>query len=144
MFKLFIKSKSEIPSNKKIKHLIERNNINKIDTKKLIYYIDKIMWELRFHLHTKGAIYLKTAICLSYVNHSFLHNQKKLFETLSNFFHTTPKNIRNCIDHALNSTFKYEFIQYHINYFEGYYNGEKISLKYFLFFIVEYINLKMK
>ncbi len=144
MFKLFIKSKSEIPSNKEIKHLIKRNNINNIDTKELIYYTDKIMWELRFHFHTKGSIYLKTAICLSYVNHSLLYNQKKLFETLSIFFHTTPKNIRNCIDYSINSTFTYELIQYHINYFQGYYSGEKISLKYFLFFIVEFINLKMK
>lgn len=144
MFNLLVLSKKNLPSEKKLNRFLYIRNKKKVDIQKLRKYIDNLFWRLRFNEFTKGTAYFKTAICLAYINDSFLYDNKKLIKRLACFYRTNSKNIRNSIDNTLKSAFKYENLKYDIDFFEGYYDGRKVSFKYFLFFIIEYIERKMK
>lgn len=98
-----------------------------------------MLWKLHFNLYSKGTIYLKEAIIIASYNHSLLFDTNKLIKQVAQKHNTFPKNIRNNIDNSLNLAFKYENLQYDIDFFKGYYDGRKISLKYFISLSVHYI-----
>ena len=98
-----------------------------------------MLWHLRFNLYSKGTIYLKDAIIIAYYNRQLLLDTKKLINEVAQKHNSNSKNIRNNIDNALNLAFKYENLQYDIDFFNGYYDGRKISLKYFISLAVHYL-----
>ena len=101
--------------------------------------IHDMLWKLHFNLYSKGTIYLKEAIIVAYYNRQLLLDTKKLINEIAQKHNSNSKNIRNNIDNALNLAFKYENLQYDIDFFNGYYDGRKISLKYFISLAVHYI-----
>lgn len=102
-------------------------------------YIDNVLWKLRFNPYTKGTLYLKIAILLCFIDNELLYNNQFLIYILSVEYNTSEKNIRNCIDNSLTSAFKYEYLDFDIKFFNGYYDGRKISLKYFILLIYKFI-----
>lgn len=101
--------------------------------------IHDMLWKLHFNLYSKGSIYLKEAIIVAYYNRQLLLDTKKLINEVAQKHNSNSKNIRNNIDNALNLAFKYENLQYDIDFFNGYYDGRKISLKYFISLAVHYL-----
>ena len=144
MFSLTITLKNKVRLDKRKRKILNKYNINNIEIEKLEKIIDKLLWELRFITYTKGVLYLKMALCLVYINESFLFDYKKLIKEISSFYKTHPKTLRNNIDNALNSAFTYENLQYDIDFFDGYYDGRRVNLKYFFSLAIYYINKNMK
>lgn len=105
--------------------------------------ISDMLWKLRFNLYSKGTMYLTKAIQLAYYDSSLLFDTNRLVSQISQIYSEDERNIRNNIDNALNIAFKDENLQYDIDFFNGYYDGRKISLKYFMVLAVHYMNLKM-
>ena len=98
-----------------------------------------MLWHLRFNLYSKGTIYLKDAIIIAYYNNILLYDTNKLIKQVAQKYNLDEKNIRNNIDNSLNRAFTYENLKYDIEFFKGYYDGRKISLKYFISLAVHYI-----
>lgn len=114
--------------------ILEDFNDNTLES--IIY---DMLWRLRFNLYSKGTIYLTDAIILAYYNNSLLYDTNELIRQVAQKYDSESKNIRNNIDNALNLAFKYDNLQYDIDFFNGYYDGRKISLKYFITLAVHYI-----
>ena len=98
-----------------------------------------MLWHLRFNLYSKGTIYLKDAIIIAYYNNILLYDTNQLIKQVAQKYNLDEKNIRNNIDNSLNRAFTYENLKYDIEFFKGYYDGRKISLKYFISLAVHYI-----
>lgn len=98
-----------------------------------------MLWQLRFSVYTKGTIYLKDAITFAYYDKMLLYDTNKLMQEVANLHNLDEKNIRNNIDNSLNLAFKKDNLQYDIDFFNGYYDGRKISLKYFISLSVYYL-----
>lgn len=115
---------------------IEKNMLEKI-------VIDMLL-QLHFNLYSKGTWYLKDCIYLAYNNATLLFDTNELISQVAILHNEDKKNIRNNIDNALNLAFKYENLQYDIDFFNGIYDGRKMSLKYFMVLAIHYINIKME
>lgn len=102
--------------------------------------LDDMLWNLHFNLYSKGTTYLKTAILLAYQDNSLLFDTNKLIKNTAKLYNLNEKNVRNNIDNALNLAFKLDDIKYDIDFFNGIYDGRKISLKYFISLSVHYID----
>ena len=124
-----------------IKHI--ENIIDPLEQNMLDRIVIDMLWELHFNLSAKGTKYLKDSIYLAYNDKSLLLDTNKLVSQIAKMYSEDEKNIRNNIDNALNLAFKYENLQYDIDFFNGYYDGRKISLKYFMSLAINYINIKM-
>lgn len=120
-----------------------KNFENLDDISKLEKNILDMLWKLRFNLYSKGTNYIKDAIILAYFNNSLLYDSNKLMKEIANLYNLDEKNVRNNMDNALNLAFNYENLQYDIQFFKGYYDGRKVSLKYFIVLAVHYINIEM-
>lgn len=106
--------------------------------------LDDMLWKLHFNLYSKGTTYLRTAILLAYQDNSLLFDTNKLIKNTANLYNLNEKNVRNNIDNALNLAFKLDDIKYNIDFFNGFYDGRKISLKYFISLSVHYIDKNVK
>lgn len=130
--------------------LKEKNTWNLDELKKIKKYkkineeIIDMMWRLKFNIYTNGSTYLSTALLLCFIDDSFLKDTNQLITVLAKIYEKNEKNIRNSIDNTLNSAFKLDDIPYTMAFFEGYYDGRKISFKYFLHLVTYYISRKMK
>lgn len=143
MFLLFKISNTNTLSDKKFsKELL--NKIRKLKNTKEEKILDEFLWKLRFNVYTKGTEYFKTSILICLVEESYLNDISSLILQLSYIFNTNPHNIRNSIDNSLNTAFKFEYLQYDIEFFEGYYDGRKVSIKYLINLFVTFIKLKLE
>ena len=102
-----------------------------------------MLWLLRFNLYSKGTVYLSEAIALAYYENSYLYDTNELLQKIAKLHNLDEKNIRNNIDNALSLAFKDENLKYDIDFFNGYYDGRKVSLKYFITLAVHYISIKL-
>lgn len=102
-----------------------------------------LLWKLRFNMYAKGTEYVKDAISFAYKDNSLLHDTNELINQLAILYNVDEKNVRNNIDNVLNLAFKDENLQYHINFFNGYYDGRKVTLKYFIALSVYYLKIQI-
>ena len=114
----------------------EKNMLEKI--------VIDMLSNLHFNLYSKGTWYLKDCIYLAYYNKTLLFDTNSLISQVATLHNENNKNIRNNIDNALNLAFDYENLQYDIDFFNGLYDGRKISLKYFMILAIKYIMIKME
>ena len=130
-------------SNRKIAKMFSYK-IKKLKNTEIDEFIDEMLWLLRFNIYAKGTNYLKTAIFICLIDNYFLSNTNNLMQLLSQIHNKCPKTIRNNIDNAINSAFQLTDIEYHIKFYNGYYDGRKVSLKYFLNLSIKYIKKNLK
>lgn len=114
-------------------------NFDEISDSKLKDLIYDMLWKLHFNMYLKGVIYLTDAIMLAYKDNSLLYDTNELMSKTAKLHDLDEKNIRNNIDNALNLAFKFDNVNFDIDFFDGYYDGRKISLKYFISLSVHYL-----
>lgn len=105
--------------------------------------IDNILWKLGFASYFKGTIYLKDAIMMSFYNKTLLYDVNSLIQNIAqkhNIFNITI--VRSIMDKTLNNILDLVDTTIIYNIFGDFYDGRKISLKYFINLCVYYLEEK--
>ncbi len=110
------------------------------DTLEIEKKIDTILWKLGFATYFKGTIYLKDAILLAYNDNELLQDVNVLIEKVSEKNHVeNNKVVRSAMDKSLNNVLDYLHTDVLYNVFGEYYDGRKVSVKYFIDLCIRYL-----
>lgn len=135
---LFFKKKQSNSSVFDIINIIE-NSLNA--TLEIEKNIDSILNKLGFTSYLKGTIYLRDAIMLAYNNNNLIQDMNLLVEKVSERNNVTNKKVvRSAMDKSLNTTLNYIDNNILYDFFSDYYDGRKISLKYFIDLCIHHLN----
>ncbi len=107
----------------------------------LYNYINNMLWKLQFNVHSKGTTYLIDAIFTAYRKQSFLYHTQELIQEIAKENKTNTIAVRSAIDKSISSMFRYTDITIISNFFNEYYDGRKLSTKYFISLVVNYLNI---
>ncbi len=135
---LFFKKKQPNYSVFDIINIIE-NSLN--GTLEIEKNIDSILNKLGFTSYLKGTIYLRDAIMLAYNDNNLIQDMNLLVEKVSERNNVTnTKVVRSAMDKSLNTALNYIDNNILYDFFNDYYDGRKISLKYFIDLCIHYLN----
>ena len=110
------------------------------DTLEIEKKIDTILWKLGFATYFKGTIYLKDAILLAYNDNNLLQDVNVLIEKVSEKNNVkNNKVVRSAMDKSLNNVLDYLHTDVLYNVFGEYYDGRKVSVKYFIDLCIRYL-----
>ena len=110
------------------------------DTLEIEKKINTILWKLGFATYFKGTIYLKDAILLAYNDNELLQDVNVLIEKVSEKNHVeNNKVVRSAMDKSLNNVLDYLHTDVLYNVFGEYYDGRKVSVKYFIDLCIRYL-----
>lgn len=110
------------------------------DTLEIEKKIDTTLWKLGFATYFKGTIYLKDAILLAYNDNELLQDVNVLIEKVSEKNHVkNNKVVRSAMDKSLNNVLDYLHTDVLYNVFGEYYDGRKVSVKYFIDLCIRYL-----
>lgn len=105
--------------------------------------VDNILWGLGFTSYFKGATYLKDAILMVYNDKELLKDVNFLVEKIAEKNNVYNKSIvRSVMDKTLNSVLDLVDNSVIYNVFGNFYDGRKISLKYFIDLCIHYLEEK--
>lgn len=105
--------------------------------------VDNVLWRLGFTSYYKGSMYLKDSILMVYNNKDLLQDVNLLINKVTEKNKASNKDVvRSVMDKTINNVLN--FIDKTVIYdvFENFYDGRKISLKYFLDLFVHYLDEK--
>ena len=105
--------------------------------------VDNILWGLGFTSYFKGATYLKDAILMVYNDKELLKDVNFLVEKIAEKNNAYNQSVvRSVMDKTLNSVLDLIDNSVIYNIFGDFYDGRKISLKYFIDLCIHYLNEK--
>lgn len=113
------------------------------DTLEIEKKIDTILWKLGFATYFKGTIYLKDAILLAYNDKNLLQDMNALVQKVSEKNNVeNNKVVRSAMDKSLNNVLDYLHTNVLYDVFGEYYDGRKVSVKYFIDLCIRYLEEK--
>lgn len=92
--------------------------------------------KLGFNLYTKGVLYLKQAIILSFKNNDLLYTYDYLLNLIGSSYNLSSHAINNAIAHSLTTMFTYNEKKVQ-KIFGELYDDRKPSPKYFITLCIE-------
>ena len=105
--------------------------------------IDNILWKLGFTSYYKGTIYLKDSILMVYNNRELLQDINLLVKNVTEKNNAINKDVvRSVMDKTINSVLDLLDTSLVFEVFGDFYDGRKISLKYFLDLCIHYLEEK--
>lgn len=110
------------------------------DDVSLYEYITDALWKLQFNVHSKGVSYLQDAIFTAYRKQYLLYHNKELMLEVAKNNKTNVIAVRSAIDKSISSMYRYTEINVIRDFFNDYYDGRKLSTKYFISLFVTHLN----
>ena len=102
--------------------------------------VNNILKQLGFTYYFKGTIYLRDAILFAYHDQNLLFDTKKLVKKVSQKHNIkNDKVVRSDMDRSLNSMLNYINKDKIYKVFGNNYDGRVISLKYFIYLCIRYL-----
>ncbi len=102
--------------------------------------IDDILWKLGFASYFKGAIYLKDAILLAYMDNELLLDMNALVKKVAEKHNIeNEKIVRSAMDKSLNNILDYLHTNVLYEVFKDDYDGRKVSVKYLIDLCIRYL-----